>query len=429
MGRKTFYLLQQKRFLPLFLTQFFGAFNDNAFKLSMLTLISYNLSHSQLESEVYQALAAALFILPFFIFSASFGQIADKYDKAFLSRMVKLFEVVLMLIGSLGLYRGQINLLLLTLFGMGVHSSFFGPIKYAILPDHLPKEALMAATGLIEASTFLAILLGTTLGALAIQTSEGSTILAIALVLSVALFGLVASCYIPKAVSQPQHQFDIDWNVIRSTVSMINSIRKKTNLLIPIMAISWFWFLGSVILTKLPDYTHYVLQADNQVFALFLALFSSGIGCGSLLINRLCSGKLQLEYLPYFLMLLSWFLFDLYLASPTAIAGEVLYTISGFFHSFQHWRLCFDFFMLSFSAGLFVVPLYTYLQIASEKGSCARTIAVNNIYNASFMVIATLLVMLLIKLKLSIPLVFLIISILNLLAALLFYLAVPNIKK
>ena len=179
MGSGFTYLLKERRFLPLFLTQFFGAFNDNAFKLAMLTMISYHLSHSQAQSEYYQALAGALFILPFFLFSATSGQLVDKYDKALMTRLVKVFEVILMIMGSFAFYQGNIFFMMLTLTGMGIHSAFFGPIKYAILPDHLPKQDILRATGLIEASTFLAILLGTTLGTLAIGTTNTTPFVAI----------------------------------------------------------------------------------------------------------------------------------------------------------------------------------------------------------------------------------------------------------
>lgn len=419
MGSGIYRLLRERRFLPLFLTQFFGAFNDNAFKLSMLTLISYNLSHSQDQSEHYQAIAAALFIIPFFLFSATSGQLADKYDKAVMTRFIKAFELVLMVLGGYALYTASISLMMLTLTGLGTHSTFFGPIKYAILPDHLPRPLLLGATGLIEASTFLAILLGTTLGTLAV--GGGKVYIAVIMTLVAALAGFVASCFIPKA---PPSSLDleVDWNVWRATCRMLVRVVRQIDLFVPMLAISWFWLIGAVLLTKLPDYTHYVLHANNKIFAVFLALFSVGIGAGSMMINRLLSGRITLVYVPLLMLALSVFSFDLYWVSPAQEGQGPLYGLGEFFWQSRHWRIAFDMFMLSFSAGLFVVPLYTYLQVSSPIEERARTIATNNIYNALFMVLGSLLVMALIALNVPISHVFWIIALLNAIAAFFFWL-------
>lgn len=417
MSSGSFHLLKKQRFLPLFLTQFFGAFNDNAFKLAMLTLISYNLSQTQVESERYQAIAGTLFTLPFFLFSATAGQIADKLDKAKMTRFLKAFEVLLMVVGGIGLYFGHIFLLMFALTGMGVHSSFFGPIKYAILPDHLPRSSLLGATGLIEGSTFLAILLGTTMGTLAVGTDQGNTNLAILLTNCAAVAGLSASFFIPEAPPRGGDDFKLDWNILRAALGMLKDIKKQSDLFVPILTISWFWLIGVIVLTKLPDYTHYVLNADHVVFALFLALFSIGIGTGSILINRLLSGQVTLYYVPLCMFVLSCFAFDLYWVSSTPAQEGSMYGISNFFSRFDHWRIAVDLYMLALSAGLFVVPLYTHLQVFSREGSRARTMAANNIYNAMFMVAGTVLVMVLIYLNISIPQVFLILGILNALVA------------
>lgn len=412
------YLLRQRRFLPLFLTQFFGAFNDNAYKLAMLTMISYRLSHTQGESESYQAIAGGLFILPFFILSATSGQFADKYDKALLTRLVKVLEVLLMIIGGIALYRGSIFLMMCTLTGMGIHSTFFGPIKYAILPDHLPKQDLLAATGLIEASTFVAILLGTTLGTLSIGTTSSVPYVAITMTLSAAFCGLISSFFIPPAPSALP-SLKMDFNLWRATAKLLKQAKKENGALVSILTISWFWLIGAVMLTKLPDYTHYVLGANTSVFALFLALFSIGIALGSLMINWLLKGKVNLSAVPIAMFAFTFFTFDLYWSSPGAVElNEPLLNILNFFTSFNHYRIVFDMFMLAFCAGLFVVPLYTYLQIISPIENRARTIAANNICNALFMVTGTLLVMLLLYFNFSIPQVFLILCLLNLVAAL-----------
>lgn len=414
-------LLKKRTFCPLFLTQFFGAFNDNAFKFAMLTLISYHLSTSQIQSERYQALAAALFIVPFFFFSATAGQLADKFNKAALTRVIKLFEVLLMFIGGLALYFGNTLLLMATLTGMGIHSSFFGPIKYAILPDQLPRQQLLGATALLEASTFLAILLGTISGTLTVGGVKSGSIFAIVMTSIVALAGFVSSMFILPARSVAIG-LTVDWNIWRATKHMIRDVMKNPPVLSAILAISWFWLIGAVILTKLPDYTNYVLRAEAPVFAVFLALFSIGIALGSMTINRLLAGQVTLRYVPHAMILLSLFAGDLYWASPVQASKLPLQTLLQFFTHIAHWRIAMDLLLLSFSCGLFVVPLYTYLQVVSDGAMRARTIAANNIINSVFMVLGTGLVMVLVHFHVPISYVFLILASLNACAAVVFWL-------
>lgn len=416
MSRPPIYLLKKNTFLPLFLTQFFGAFNDNAFKLSTLTLISYHLSTSQVESEHYQALAGALFILPFFLLSATAGQLADKYDKALMSRWVKILEVMLMIIGGLAFYQQSIFLMMITLTGMGIHSTFFGPIKYAILPDHLPQKELLGATALIEASTFLAILLGTTLGTLTIGSASPHAGYAVMLTNVVAILGLLSSLFIPKAPSRAT-ELKVDWHIWRATMQMVKEALVNYKILPAILAISWFWLIGAVMLTKLPDYTHFILMADTSVFALFLALFSIGIALGSVTISVFLGGEITLRYVPLTMVLLSLFAIDLYCASSNIVEKLPLQSLVSFLSKFNNIRIMLDFFLFSFCAGLFIVPLYTYIQVISDESIRARTIAANNIFNALFMVIGSLLVMLLLYFNIKIPMVFLILAILNGMAA------------
>lgn len=409
-------LLKEKRFLPLFLTQFFGAFNDNAFKLAMLTLISYFLTKTQAQSEHYQALAGALFTIPFFLLSATAGQLADKYDKAKIVRLIKLLEIVLMIIGSFALYQGNVFLMLVVLTGMGVHSTFFGPIKYALLPEHLPRNQLLTATGLIEASTFVAILLGTTFGTLAVSGPKSQVLYAIIITNTVALLGFASSCYIPKA-KEIKSDLKLDFNIIRATKNIVADVIQNPLLFPAILAISWFWLIGAVILIKLPDYTHFVLGADSHVFALFLALFSIGIACGSLMISRFLAGRITLRYVPITLLLLSFFALDLALASENIVRQPELLGLKPFFTKFTHWRISIDFFIFSFCSGLYIVPLYTYLQVMSNEGERARVIAANNIINSLFMVLGSLLVMFCLYLNFSIQSIFFIIAFLNFLVA------------
>lgn len=413
MGPGSLILLKERRFLPLFITQYFGAFNDNAFKMAMLTMISYHLSSSQSQSEWYQALAGSLFILPFFFLSATSGQLADKYDKALLTRCVKLFEVLLMILGSVSLFTGSISMMMLTLTGMGVHSAFFGPIKYAILPEHLSQEELLGATGLIEASTFLAILFGTILGTLSIGTVSARPYVAVILIMFAAISGFIASLFIPKTVSR-LNALPINWHPWSATVTMLKQAKEQSEAYVSILTISWFWLIGTILLTKLPDYVHYVLGASPVVFAVFLALFSIGIALGSLIINRLLKGKITLSIVPYAMMVVTYFIIDLCWSSPTESASlESLLGFWGFFSDFSHLRIAFDLFMLAFNAGLFLVPLYTFLQIASNPENRARTFAANNIYNSLFMVLGTLFVMILLHFNTLISQVFLLLGLLN----------------
>ena len=423
-------LLRERVFLPLFLTQFFGAFNDNAFKLSILTLISYHLSAYQAQSEHYQALAGALFTLPFFLFSATAGQLADKYDKARLTRWVKGVEIVLMIIGSIALVQSSIILMMVTLAGMGIHSTFFGPIKYAILPDHLPRSKLLTATGLIEASTFLAILVGTILGTIAIGNTKAHIIYAVILINIAAVTGFVSSLYIPDAPPKTT-TYKVDWHLWYVTRRMLGDVINNKNIYPAIFCISWFWLIGAIMLTKLPDYTHYVLHANTSVFALFLALFSIGIAVGSLTISKILKGAITLRYVPVAMLSLSIFAFDLYWATPeiTVVKNTPLLSLSQYLSVGAYWRITLDFFLFSFGGGLFVVPLYTYLQISCDDNMRARTIAANNIYNALAMVIGSVLVMVMLKLKLAIAMVFLVMSIGNTLAALIIWFLLWYTKK
>jgi MFS family permease len=419
-------LLTQRAFLPLFITQFLSAFNDNAFKLAMLTMISYFLTSSQAQSEQYQAIASAIFILPFFLFSATAGELADRFDKAYITKIIKLFEVVLMSIGGIALYLGNIILMMLVLGGLGMHSTFFGPIKYAILPDHLQRHELLGATALIEASTFLAILLGTTFGTLSVSGVKSGSLGAILLTFMAAFVGFIASLFIPTARTMSEGKFVSHWNVWRSTRRLLKQVFKTGKILPVVLTISWFWLVGIVIMTKLPDYTNYLLRAETSVFAFFMALFSIGIGVGSLTTNYFLAGRITLRYVPYAMVLLSFFTADLYWATPIVNRTLPLQNLSQFFGEVEHIRIALDLFFISFSGGLFVVPLYTFLQVASIKGMRARTIAMNNICNALFIVGGTILVMVLLYFRVSIPQVFFLLAISNILAAFLFWWFAPD---
>lgn len=408
-------LLRDRSYRPLFFTQFFGAFNDNAFKLAMLTMISFYLKQSEEESQFYQALAGALFTVPFFLFSATAGQLADKFNKAIIVRWIKGFECCLMALGGVALYFGNIYFLMSILCGMGIHSTFFGPIKYAILPELLAKQRLLGGTALIEASTFVAILLGTSLGALTV--GHKSVIWAIILTNFVAWLGLFSSLFIPLELHQ-EKSLSIDWHFIRATYQMLRQTLIQPLILVIIIAISWFWLIGAVIMIKLPDYIRFVLLANNKVFALFLVLFSIGIAGGALSVNRLLKGRITMKWVPLALFFISVFAFDLYYLTPDTLGGQQsgqLQNLSQFLNSTANWRIIADFFALCFSGGMYIVPCYTLLQTKSAVSHRSRTIAANNIVNAAFMVIGSLFVMLLLKLNVSIQGVFLMLGLVNML--------------
>lgn len=428
MSLRNCYFLKKKTFLPLFITQFCGVFNDNAFKLSMLTLISYHLGRSQGESEHYQVIAGAIFILPYFFFSATAGQLADKYDKATLTRFIKLFEVLLMAFGGFAIAQGNILFLMLVLMGMGIHSTFFGPIKYAILPDHLLREQLLPATAVIEASTFIAILLGTTLGTLSIGHNRSDIAFSLLLVNSCAIIGFIASFFIPHAPSKSRN-LKVDYNFLRATKLMLKSLAQDYRIMPATLGLSWFWLIGAVILTKLPDYTHYVLGADTSVFAFILALFSIGIAIGSLSVNWFLRSQITLRYVPISIFFVSVFAYDLYWSTPDILDSQTLVTLGVFFNKMNNIRISLDFFLFSFFGGFFVVPLYTYLQVCSPEDQRARVIAANNILNALAMVLGSALVMVMLALKLSIPYVFLIMGHLNALVAVLFWFMLRWVDK
>lgn len=415
MYKKQFSLLNKRRFLPLFITQFLEAFNDNAYKLAMLTMIAYQLGSSATETGHYQALGAALFILPYFLFSATAGELADKYNKAKLMRYIKLVEVFCMIIGSVALIWHHIPLMMATLFGMGAHAAFFSPNKYAILPEQLEEDELISGNALIEASTFVAILLGTIVGTLC----GGSTnpwlgvYLMSSILIGLALAGWWSSLYIPDTKPQAPN-LKIKINFIKSTFDIVYQCYQKSRIYLLILGISWFWFIGATFLTQLPVYTKYILGYQSTVFGLFLTLFSLGIVISSLTVNRLLGGHLTTKYVPLAMLGLSIFSFDLYLASPIEQYIDELQPIQTFLLEWHNYRILFDIFMLAFSGGVFIVPLYALLQAESDAQIRSRVIAANNVLNALFMVGSAVLIAMLNAIGIGIVEVFAVTALINL---------------
>ncbi|MBY0545448.1 MAG: MFS transporter [Gammaproteobacteria bacterium] len=407
-------LLKTRRFLPLFITQFLGAFNDNTFKNALVILITYRLaSIAGFNPQILVIFAAGIFILPFFLFSATAGQLADKYEKSRLITIIKFIEIMLMLLVTVGFYFQSITLLIFCLFLLGTHSTFFGPLKYAILPDQLHENELIAGNGLIEAGTFIAILIGTLVGGLFVLQSHGETIISL-LVLGVAIAGWCTSFLIPKT-NNFNHELKIRYNIIKETHQLIQYSRKQRDIFLSILGISWFWLVGSVFLSEFPVFAKNILHTSENVVTFFLTLFSIGLAIGSLLCNKLLKGKVHATYVPLGAFGITVFTVDLYFASghgSIPLAGQLI-GLGQFLTTFAGWRITADLLLISICGGIYTVPLYAILQQRSEKAHRARVIASNNVINALFMVIAVVATMIMLRAGLSVIQVFLVIAIVN----------------
>ncbi len=407
-------LLKTKRFFPIFLTQFLGAFNDNVFKNALVVLITYRLAaEAGVDAQLYVTAAAGLFILPFFLFSSLAGNLSDKLEKSALIRLIKLYEIFLCLTATLGFYLNDVHILLLILFLLGTQSAFFGPLKYGILPDHLKPEELVAGNAMVEAGTFVAILLGTVLGGLTILTTYGQELVSIILLVC-AIMGYMAASYIPKAPSMVA-KLAINFNIVKSTAHLIKETRKTKGLITTILFISWFWFLGATYLAQFPTYAKNILNANEQVVTLFLTLFSIGIGVGSLICHRLIKETITLRYGAIATALMAVFGIDLYFASqPFMNTSPInLLTLDAFTNLEGSWLILIDLAGFSMAGGLYIVPLYAMMQFKSPAQQRARVIATNNVFNALFMVASAIMTAALFINGMKVDQVFLLISLAN----------------
>jgi acyl-[acyl-carrier-protein]-phospholipid O-acyltransferase/long-chain-fatty-acid--[acyl-carrier-protein] ligase len=417
-------LLCSRRFGPLFATQFLSAFNDNALRNALVLMIAYRADAAgQFSAQIMIPLAAGLFMLPFFLCSATAGQIADEQDKAWLIRLIKLIEVPVMLAAAGGVLAGSATVLLILLFVMGIQAAFFGPLKYAIVPDLLGAEELLLGNALVEAGTFIAILLGTIAGML-IATRHGAAAVA-ALIVTVSLAAWSASQGIPRITSAARRE-QLRWNLLATSARVVRHAATEPVPFRAMLGISWFWLAGAIYLSQFPSYVRFIVGAEEAVVTLFLTLFSIGIAVGSLLCNRLLGGRLGVRYVPWGALGLGLFSIDLWLASPSAVAAGGLATLGAFSGDPTHWRILADLFGIAASGGIFVVPLYTLLQTATERAHRARAIAANNIVNAAAMVIASAAAMALIAAGVSIPELFLITGALTLAVAGWFWRILPR---
>jgi len=408
-----FSLLGKRRFAPLFWTQFFGAFNDNVYKNALIILIAFQLAAGD-DGNLLINLAAGLFILPFFLFSATAGQIADKYEKSQLIRGIKLLEIGIMGIGSFALMTGNVVLLMSVLFLMGTQSTLFGPVKYSILPQQLTDQELTGGNGMVEMGTFVAILMGTLAGGLLIGIDSNGALYTSGALISVAILGYLASRAIPNApASAPD--LKINWNPVTETIHTVGILRDKPAVMHSIVGISWFWFFGAIYLTQLPNYTRLVLGGNEEVVTLLLALFSLGVGLGSVLCERLSSGRIELGLVPFGAIGLTGFAVDLWFATPVTpslVAGEYI-GAAAFLDVAGSWRIVADVVLIGLFGGFYIVPLYTLVQARTAAAYRSRVIAANNILNALFMVISAAFAAGLLAAGLSIPELFMIVAVMN----------------
>lgn len=390
----TTHLVRRRRFLPLFVTQLLGAFNDNLFKNAMVLYVVYSVYNSEEAEAKFSAIASALFILPFFVLSALAGQLADMRDKARIIRIVKLCEIAIMLVGGAGLLLAwqdiavsevAIPLMLLALLAMGVHSTFFGPIKYAILPQHLRPREVLAGTGLVEAGTYMAILAGTILaGWIDVEWA------ALAVVVT-AVLGYVSSRQVPPAPPLVEPE-PLDFHLIRSSIHLVRHTMHDRRVFLAIMAISFFWTIGAVLFVQFPPLAKNVLMASKEVASLFLVIFSVGVALGSISINALLKGTVSARYAPASVVAMAVFvvMFQLVCKAWSPQTGGTLLDVGAFLAQPLAIPLMLTLLGIATAGGMFVVPLYAFLTTFVEKSQAARTIAANNIVNSGAMVVGSL---------------------------------------
>lgn len=387
-----FGLLKERRFAPFFWTQFLGAFNDNVYKNAVLILLVFEAASFGLKGAIFNAdlvtqLGGALFILPFLLFSATSGQLADKYDKVKIIRLVKLLEVGIMMIGAIGFWFRSLPVLLCTIFLLGLHSTLFGPVKYAILPQQLHKDELMGGNGLVEMGTFIAILLGEILGGFLIGIKPNGWILVSAIAIAIAVTGYIICRQIPSSPA-PAPNLKINWNPFTETIANLRLAAKNKRVLIALIAASWFWFYGAVFLTQFLNLSRTVLYGDEHVVTLLLAVFSIGVGIGSAMCEKLSGHKIEIGLVPLGALGLTVFGLEFYFALNAfqPHSTVTLIGMAGFFYAEGSWRILLDLLLVGLSGGLFIVPLYALMQSETEETYRSRIIANNNILNALFMV-------------------------------------------
>ena len=416
--RSQFALMAERRFAPYFWTQFFGSFNSNLLKNALIVLVTYHAARFAGEGSVFAGmqsgvlvnLAAGLFVVPFILFSASAGQIADKYDKAALMRLIKACEVAIMALAALGFVTANLGFLLAALFLAGTESAFFGPIKYSILPVTLRESELVGGNALVESGTFVAILIGTLAGGFLASLGDSGPGAAATAAVVLALAGFAASCLIPKT-GAADAGLAIDWNPWRETVRNFTAIRANRTVFLSILGISWFWLYGALFLTQFPDFAKNVLHGSETTVSALLATFSVGVGIGSLACERLSGHKVEIGLVPFGSIGLTLFGVDLYFAA----AGDL-----------ERTRVFIDLFLLGVFGGFYIVPLYALIQTRSDAKQVSRVVAGNNIFNAIFMATGALAAIVMIKAGLGVLEILLAAALMNALVAIYIFTLVPE---
>ncbi|WP_334170177.1 MFS transporter, partial [Zoogloea sp.] len=420
-----FRLLRERRFRPFFLTQFLGAFNDNLFKNALVVLLTFQAaSWTTIAPTLLANLAAGIFILPFFLFSATAGQLADKYDKARLTRLVKVLEIAIMLVALAGFVLHSLAVLLGALFLLGCHSTLFGPVKYALLPQHLHEDELVGGNALVEAGTFVAILLGTLAGGMLAAAEHGALWIAAA-GLVVALAGYLTSRGVPPAPA-PEPGLKVNPNPLTETWRNIGFARENQPVYLAILGISWFWLYGALFLAQFPAYAKSVIGGGEGTVTLLLATFTVGIGLGSLLCEKLSGGQIEIGLVPFGSIGLTIFGLDLAFASPAGLPAGAPLAVAEVLAQPGVVRVLVALLMLGVFGGFFIVPLYAMMQSRSAAAHRARVIAANNIMNALFMVAGALAAGGLLSAGLSIPALFGVAAVMNAAVAVYIYRLVPE---
>ena len=420
-----FGLLKTRRFAPFFVTQFLGAFNDNLFKNALVVLLTFQSAQwTTLSPGLLANMAAGIFILPFFLFSATAGQLADKYDKAMLARLVKVLEMLIMGIAAVGFFLHSLPVLMGALFLLGCHSTLFGPVKYAIMPQHLHSDELIGGNALIEAGTFVAILIGTLAGGILAGSVDHPALIALGGFV-VAAAGYVSSRGIPAA-PPPVPDLTINLNPFSETWRNIAFARQNRTVFLSILGISWFWLYGALFLAQFPAYARFVLGGGESAVTMLLATFTVGIGIGSMLCERMSGKHVEIGLVPFGSIGLTLFGLDLYFASPVGLVGTTPHELLALLSIPAIWRVLFDLMMLGVFGGFFIVPMYALVQLRSSPDHRARIIAANNILNALFMVVGALGAASLLGAGLSMPALFALAALLNAVVAIYIYGLVPE---
>src|SRR5688572_4366664 len=427
-----FQLLRERRFAPLFWTQFLGAANDNLFKFAFTLLATYHAAAwGGVDASTAGFLIGAIFITPFLLFSATSGQLADKLERGRLMRFVKDLEIAIMLIAAAGFVGRHAGFLYLCVFLMGLHSTLFGPVKYAYLPQHLKDEELVGGNGLVEMGTFVAILLGTMAGGILVKAGASGPITVAGACLVLAILGRAAAHFIPHSPA-PDPTLAINWNPFSETWRNLKLAAVNRAVFHSLLGISWLWFFGSIFLTSFTPFARDVLGGDENVVTLLLAVFSAGIGLGALACERLSGRKVEIGLVPFGSIGMTVFAVDLWLASRgpglgiAGMTGLGLRDVGEFVRDTSTWRVMADLFLLALFAGFFSVPLYAVIQARSEPTHRARIIAANNILNALFIIVASLMAMALLRSGLTLPQLFLVVGLMNAAVAAYIYLLVPE---